>query len=210
MRRLAAILLIFIAFPLQAQWRDKCPDFTIKHKKVRVQHSYYGSASHSLRHTNYRVALDFGVSSAINTGGLSYSRINFNGGAKLKFNEHWGIHEDWLVQLHNRNWDTLFQTSDIEFVVGYAGLSIGYEWYSDRPVLGYTYMGLGTGGGKTFSNPAYSIVWVAKARNAIDHNSYWQFASFWEFNDFFSLYDDNIMWSVSMGWYLDAQSKYKK
>ena len=210
MRRLAAILLLFIAFPLQAQWRDKCPDFNINRRQPILQKSYYGSAFHSLRHNNYKIAIDFGGSSAINTGGPSYSRINLNAGARLKFNKHWGIHQDWVVQLHDRNWDTLFQTSDIEFVLGYGGLSVGYEWYSERPVLGYTYMGLGTGGGKTFSNPAHSIVWVAKARKAIDHNSYWQFASFWEFNEFFNLYDDNIMWSVSMGCYLDQKGKYKK
>ena len=210
MRWLTLISALILSISLQAQWRDKCPDFTNKNKKPIIQRVYYGSVFHSLRHTYYRVALDFGVSSAIHTGGPSYSRVNFNGGAKLKFNEHWGIHEDWLVQLHDRNWDTLFQTNDIEVVVGYAGLSIGYEWYSERPVMGYTYMGLGTGGGKTFSNPAYSIVWVAKTRQAIDHNSYWQFASFWEFNEFFNLYDDNIMWAISIGWYLDQNSKYKK
>ena len=204
------VLLLILTLPLQAQWRDNCPDFTIRGRKPFIQKSYYGSVFHSVRHTNYRAAIDFGISSAINTGGTSYSRLNFNGGAKLKFNEHWGIHEDWVVQLHDRGWDTLFQTSDIDFVVGYAGASIGYEWYSDRPVLGYTYMGLGTGGGKTFSNPAYSLVWVTKARNSIDHTSYWQFASFWEFNEFFNMYDDNIMWAVSVGWYLDERSKYKK
>ena len=208
--RYLVVLLGLLTLPLQAQWRDKCPDFTNKGRIGIVQKSYYGSASHSLRHTNYKIAIDLGGSSAINTGGPSYSRINLNAGARLKFNKHWGIHQDWVVQLHDRNWDTLFQTSDIEFVLGYGGLSVGYEWYSERPVLGYTYMGLGTGGGKTFSNPAHSIVWVAKARKAIDHNSYWQFASFWEFNEFFNLYDDNIMWSVSMGWYLDQKGKYKK
>ena len=88
-----------MSLPANAQWRDKCPDFTNKSRKPVTQRIYYGSVNHSLRHTNYRVALDFGVSSAIYTGGPSYSRINFNGGAKLKFNEHWGIHEDWLVKL---------------------------------------------------------------------------------------------------------------
>ena len=189
--------------------RDNCPDFTIRYKLPRVKNAYYGSAQHSIRHTHYTSAIDFGVSSAINTGGPSYSRVNLNGGVKLKFNDHWGIHEDWLIQLHDRNWDTLFQTNNIEAVVGYACLSIGYEWFDERPVLGYTYMGLGTGGGKTFSNPEYSIVWVAKTRNAINHNSYFQFASFWDFNEFFNLYDDNIMWGVSIGWYLDQTSKYK-
>ena len=208
--RYLVVLLGLLTLPLQAQWRDKCPDFTNRGRIGIVQKSYYGSASHSLRHTNYKIAIDLGGSSAINTGGPSYSRINLNAGARLKFNKHWGIHQDWVVQLHDRNWDTLFQTNDIEFVLGYAGLSVGYEWYSERPVLGYTYMGLGTGGGKTFSNPAHSIVWVAKARKAIDHNSYWQFVSFWEFNKFLNLYDDNIMWSVSMGWYLDQKSKYRK
>lgn len=208
--RYLTVLLLILTLPLQAQWRDNCPDFIIRSGKVRVQKSYYGSAKHSIRHTQWNIAADFGASSAINTGGPSYSRLNFNGGVRLRLNEHWSIHEDWLIQLHDKNWDTLFQTPNIETVVGYAGASIGYEWFSERPVLGYTYMGLGTGGGKTFSNPALSIVWVAKARKAINHNTYWQFASFWEFNEFFNMYDDNIMWTVSMGWYLDEKSKYKK
>lgn len=203
------LTLIIITTPLHAQWRDKCPDFKNKGRRPIVQKSYYGSVHHSIRHTNYTTAVDFGASSAIWTGGPSYSRINFNGGVKLKFNEHWGLHEDWVVQLHDRTWDTLFQTNDIEVQVGYAGISIGYEWFSERPVLGYTYMGLGTGGGKTFSKPAYSLVWVAKTRQSIDHNSYWQFQSFWDFNEFFNIYDDNIMWGVSIGWYLDQKSKYK-
>lgn len=210
MVRLIGLLLILNTLPLQAQWREKCPDFVTRTRRANIQNIYYGSATHSIRHTVYRAALDFGTSTAINTGGPSYSRFNLNGGIRLKFNDHWGIHQDWVIQLHDRSWDTLFQTKDIELAVGYTGLSVGYEWYDERPVLGYTYMGLGTGRGKTFTNPNYSLVWVTKTRKSIDNNSYWQFASFWEFNDFFNLYDDNIMWSMSMGWYLDQKSKYKR
>ena len=199
-----------MSLPANAQWRDKCPDFTIRSKKHPTQKSYFGSVFHSIRHNNSKVSIDFGASSALNTGGPSYSRINFNGGARLKFNKHWGIHQDWLVQLHDRTWDTLFHTNDIEVQVGYVGMSIGYEWYSDRPVLGYTYIGFGTGGGKTFTNPDYSIVWVTKSRRAINHDTYLQIASFWDFNEFLNLYDDNIMWSVSIGFYLDEKSKYKR
>jgi len=208
---LLIIILIITSLPLLGQRRfDLCTDFTTRYKRPSAQRVYYGSAQHSIRHTIYRAALDFGTSTSIHTGGPSYSRINFNGGVRLKFNDGWGIHQDWVIQLHDRSWDTLFQTKDIELVVGYAGTSIGYEWYDERPVLGYTYMGIGTGRGKTFTNPAHSLVWVSKTRHAINNNSYLQFASFWEFNDIFNLYDDNIMWSISMGWYLGRFSKYKR
>lgn len=193
------------------QWKeDSCPDFKIRYRKVRVQKSYYGSAQHSIRHTQWGSAVDVGMSAAINNGGPSYSRLNLNVGLKQRITNNIQLHQDWVVQLHDNTWDTLFHTNNIEPIVSYAGLSIGYEWYSDRPVLGYTYMGFGTGGGNTFSNPDYSLNWVSKARGAINHEMYWTFQSFWDLNEFFNLYDDNIMWGLSIGWYLDQNSKYKK
>ena len=207
---LLVICLLTLSLPVYGQWRDKCTGFIVRSRPTYNQQSYQGSALHSIRHTQYRSAIDIGTSLAINNGGPSYSRVNLNAGLKLKLNKNWAIHQDWIIQLHDTSWDTLFHTTNIKPVIGYAGLSIGYEWYSGRPVLGYTYIGLGTGRGKTFTNQDYSLAWFTKSRKGITHNTYLQFQSIWDFNQFFNLYDDNIMMGVGIGWYLDQKSKYKR
>lgn len=208
MKYLVVYLLLY-TIPLQAQWRDKCPDFIIHNKKSYNGIHYGPQFNHSVRHSQWQYAIDAGLSTAIHTGGPSYSRINLQLGAKIRLSDHWITHQDMTIQLHDRSWDTLFHTGDIGLELGADVISIGYEYW-DHPILGYSYIGFGTGIGETFTRGTLPLVWVIKSRKGITDSTYFEFKYFWNFNDFFNMYDDNILIGVGTGWYLDQKSKYKK
>ena len=168
-----------------------------------------GQSTFSTRHTQWQYSTDFGISANINSGGSSYSRVNGNFGVRLRLSEHWSTHQDYAFQLYDKTWDTLFHSPNIGVETTAMMISLGYmDW--DHPVLGYTYIGLGTGVGTTFIPRDLPLILFMKSRKGMTHRDYLTFMYLWNFNDFMNLYDDNIMVGVTYGMYWGRFSKYKR
>jgi len=209
MKRILFVLFLLVSLQSFGQFRDKCPDFTIRNKYIEHTALPFGQWDYSIRHRQYETEIDFGTGKMFMPIPPDWSLIPLHFNAAIRIHEEIVAHQDWFIQLNNRDGDTLFNTPNNWPEISGIVLSIGLDESMPRNKCTQFY-GIGVGAGSLYVDPDYAIIFITKTKFGITHNSFLKFNILWNTNRLMDMYDDKLYWGLSYGWYLDDKSQYRR